>query len=110
MGKKDIRVIQHGEYVDVGWNEEYDQIEYGYRTPDGLEHFGSGRVMAYVADQTDLSTRKGQEFAQAKFQKAVELTGVKYDPEKHGRLEFIMRVRQMRFTGVVPLIPNAEAE
>lgn len=106
--KPEIRIIHPGDDTEVGWNEEYDRIEYGYRTPDGLEHFAGAWSMSYTTDKTDLRTHKGQEFAQAKFQKAVEQTGVKYDAEKHGRLEFILRVRQIRFTGVVPLFPNTE--
>lgn len=110
MPKQDVRVYRPGDpdYDDYPSNEQYDQIEYGYRTPDGREHFGYPAWLQYTADKTDLSTEKGQALAQSKFEKAVTSTGVKYDPEVHGRLEFLFRVRQVRFTGSVPLFPDAQ--
>jgi hypothetical protein len=93
------------EYHEDGSNAlQYDIIEYGLLTPDGIERYGRNALgNPYVTDRTDLSTRKGQEFAQAKFEKAVESAGIKYDANKHGRLQFVQRRYQVRVTPSQPL-------
>lgn len=80
---------------------------FGYRTPDGTEHWANefSPQIPYVVG--DLSTVDGQAATQARFRSHLRNSGL---PENWGKLEFIQRVRSVIYSESIPLVPIQNGE
>lgn len=83
---------------------EFDQIDYGYRLPDGSEYFGDAAKHRFPIGQAlDLSTYEGQALVQQRFAEGVAASGLVYDEKQHGKPVFLQRRKSVRYAKPTPL-------
>lgn len=84
------------------------ETQFGFRTPDGQEHFDSTYEPLGIDLRINfftLDTEKGQEGARWAYRSALRRAGL---PEDAAEIEFIQRVETITHSPSIPLVPKPQ--